>query len=264
MHARAYNVLLAHEESWAVTCASSRGERVHALRATLHRVHNRRVLQEKLDRRAALKARHRAAIVGAARELIAEHGVSALSADQLAARADVARRTLFNHFSSLDEIVVACLEAELHTALASVEDAAGAPDGPSATSTPLDDLEALLHAPDLAGAVVRIARLVDGPGDTTRAERVQQEAVRHATAPLLARLRARHPDLTALDAALVTTTVMNGMAVVAGAWLEETGGRLDAASRLRWDHLLDHLFTTLRRGFPAPQAHPLTDSPKGA
>lgn len=232
-----------------------------ALRATLHRVHTCRVLQQKLDRRAALKARHRAAIVGAARELIDEHGVDALSADQLAHRADVARRTLFNHFSSLDEIVVACLEAELHAALASVEDAAhtAVPEVSTARS-PLDDLEVLLHAPDLAGAVVRIARLVDGPGGSTRAERVQQEAVRHVSAPLVARLRARHQDLTALDAELVTTTVMNGMAVVAATWLEETGGRLDAASRHRWDSLLDHLFTTLRRGFPAPQP-PATRTP---
>ncbi len=226
------------------------------------------MLQEKVDRRAALKARHRAAIVGAARALIDEHGVQALSAGQLADRADVARRTLFNHFSSLDEIVVACLEAELHAALASVEDAAHAtvpaastrraPGGSGAVPSPLDDLEALLHAPDLAGAVVRIARLVEGPGDTTRAERVQQEAVRHVSEPLVARLRTRHPDLTALDAALVTTTVMNGMAVVAAAWLEETGGRLDVASRRRWDSLLDHLFSTLRAGFPAPQPAPRT------
>jgi len=214
------------------------------------------VLQDKLDRRAALKARHRAAIVGAARDLIDEHGVHALSADQLADRADVARRTLFNHFSSLDEIVVACLEAELQAALASVEDAAEAAtraaDGPTATATPLGDLEDLLHAPDLAGAVVRISRLLGGPGDSTRAERVQQEAVRHVSAPLVARLLARHPGLTPLDAALVTTTVMNGMAVLAAAWLEETGGVLDDAARRRWGELLDHLFATLRRGFPAP------------
>ena len=232
---------------------------VAALRATLHRVHTRRVLQQKLDRRAALKARHRAAIVGAARELIDEHGVHALSADQLAGRADVARRTLFNHFSSLDEIVVACLEAELQAALASVADAAGTTRART-PGAPLDDLEALLHAPDLASAVVRISRLVDGPGDTTRAERVQQEAVRHVSEPLVARLLARHPGLAPLDAALVTTTVMNGMAVLAAAWLEETGGVLDDAARRRWDELLDHLFTTLRRGFPAPQT-PSTRTP---
>lgn len=239
-----------------------------APRATLHPVHTCRVLQGKLDRRAALKARHRAAIVGAARDLIDEHGVHALSADQLAGRADVARRTLFNHFSSLDEIVVACLEAELQAALASVEDAAEAAtraaDGPTAAATPLGDLEALLHAPDLAGAVVRISRLVDGPGDSTRAERVQQEAVRHVSAPLVARLLARHPGLAPLDAALVTTTVMNGMAVLAAAWLEETGGVLDDAARRRWDELLDHLFTTLRRGFPAPQASPTRTPTEGA
>ena len=226
-------------------------------------MHTSRVLRQATDRRAALKARHRVAIVTAARDLIAEHGVDALSADLLAERADVARRTIFNHFSSLEEVVVAGLEAELQVALSSVDDAVR--DTPPSGSA-LDDLETLLRAPDLAGAVARIARMVDSPAASARAERFKQEAMRHVADPLLQRLRGRHPALSALDAELVTTTAMNGVAVIAATWIEETGGRLDAAGRRRWAELLDHLFTTLRRGFAPPQdAHtpstPPTSSP---
>lgn len=58
-----------------------------------------------VDRRAALKARHRRAIVDAAAALIGESGGTRFSVDELAERADVSRRTVFNHFASLDDVV---------------------------------------------------------------------------------------------------------------------------------------------------------------
>lgn len=62
------------------------------------------------DRRAALKAKHRAAILQAARDLVDERGGREFSVDDLAARADIARRTVFNHFASLDEVLLAVCE----------------------------------------------------------------------------------------------------------------------------------------------------------
>ena len=56
------------------------------------------------DRRAALKERSRQAIVQAAAELMDETGGTAFTVDELAERADVSRRTVFNHFASLEEI----------------------------------------------------------------------------------------------------------------------------------------------------------------
>jgi TetR/AcrR family transcriptional regulator of autoinduction and epiphytic fitness len=52
-----------------------------------------------------LKARHRRAILDAATELIDRHRAARFSVDQLAERADVSRRTIFNHFTSIDEVV---------------------------------------------------------------------------------------------------------------------------------------------------------------
>ncbi|MGW6228038.1 helix-turn-helix domain-containing protein, partial [Cellulosimicrobium cellulans] len=62
------------------------------------------------DRRAALRARHRRAIVDAAASLMEENGGARFTVDELAARADVARRTIFNHFASLDDVVVEVCE----------------------------------------------------------------------------------------------------------------------------------------------------------
>ncbi|WP_369068833.1 TetR/AcrR family transcriptional regulator [Kineococcus terrestris] len=210
------------------------------------------------DRRAAAKARHRAAILAAAKDLLEERGPAGLSADDLAARADVARRTLFNHFSSLEEVVVACLEAELHAAIASVEAVVRttAPAG-----DPLDDLEASLRGADLLAVVVRFARMTTGPDGADHQERLQQRAMRHVADPVARQLRERHPELGDLDAVLLTTTVLNGLSVLAAAWLRETGGGRGLAARRRWDELLDHLFTSLRRGFAAPQRTARTTSP---
>ena len=58
------------------------------------------------DRRTELKARYRQAILDAADSLICERGKPQFSVDELAERADVSRRTVFNHFSSLDDVIM--------------------------------------------------------------------------------------------------------------------------------------------------------------
>ena len=197
-----------------------------------------------------LKARHRAGIVAAARSLIDESGVAGLTADSLADRADVARRTVFNHFASLEEVVVACVESELAAAIASVEDGMAAP-GPQEPTSPLDDLEASLRTADLATAVSRISRMLAGPAREATAERVRQEAIRRTADDMVRRLAERHPDQPRLLLELLTSTVMNGVGVVAAQWAEQTSGSLDACTRRSWDQLLDLLFSTVRHGFGA-------------
>jgi AcrR family transcriptional regulator len=63
-----------------------------------------------LSRRAHNKARTTAAILEAAKACIAESGVQGATMDQIAAKADIARATLFNYFPSKSEIVVALID----------------------------------------------------------------------------------------------------------------------------------------------------------
>ena len=58
------------------------------------------------DKRSARKAENRIAIVEAAESLILEGGYGALNAEALAERAGVSRRTIFNHFASVDDVLV--------------------------------------------------------------------------------------------------------------------------------------------------------------
>lgn len=194
--------------------------------------------------------------MNAARDLLLEHGAGGLTSEDLAERADVARRTLFNHFASLEEVVVTCLETELEAAITTLESAA-----PRSTATgALEELRSSFSGDDVLSALVRITRMSRGPGSEERQGRLQQQAMRRLAAPVARQLRERHGELSALDAALLTTTVLNGVSVIAMVWVTETGGVADSAGRRRWAALFDHLFTTLRRGFAAS----VTPSTEGA
>ena len=61
-------------------------------------------MSDLLDRRARKKARTRQQIVDAAQGLFAERGFEAVTIADIASRADVAVQTVFNHFSSKEDI----------------------------------------------------------------------------------------------------------------------------------------------------------------
>ena len=106
------------------------------------------------DRRAALKAKHRAAILQAARDLIDERGGRDFSVDDLAARADIARRTVFNHFASLDEVLLAVCEQELSVIIDRfLADMARTPVGDGSRASMFDELESAARGADLAPAI---------------------------------------------------------------------------------------------------------------
>ncbi len=59
------------------------------------------------SRRARKKATMRAQIVAAAIRLFSEHGIEAITVDQIAAAADVGKGTIYNYFQTKEDIVVA-------------------------------------------------------------------------------------------------------------------------------------------------------------
>ncbi|MDO3384641.1 TetR/AcrR family transcriptional regulator [Gilvimarinus sp. SDUM040013] len=58
-----------------------------------------------------LSEQKRLQIVTAAEALFSEHGVAATSMDQIAARAEVSKRTVYNHFATKADLFAAMLEA---------------------------------------------------------------------------------------------------------------------------------------------------------
>jgi len=207
------------------------------------------------DRRAALKARHRAAILAAATELLREGGGRPFSVDALAERADVSRRTVFNHFASLDDVVTtACSDVlggvvdafAAHTAALPVVD-----DSPAAM---LDEIAGALRATDLVGPMAFLTRSLsaydpESPAMASLLVRVFTELSRR----LSAALTRRHPDADQLDVQLLTSTLASGFVVIHRAWWAATDAADDARSRRVWADLLEHLITVTREGHARPR-----------
>ncbi|QKS21643.1 TetR/AcrR family transcriptional regulator [Curtobacterium sp. Csp1] len=147
------------------------------------------------DRRAALKAKHRAAILQAARDLVDEQGGRGFSVDDLAARADIARRTVFNHFASLDEVLLAVCEQELSVIIDRfLADMARTPIGDGSRASMFDELESAARGADLAPAIAGMYNILGDPGkEDSKAAVLTQTAFGRVTERLRDEVARRHP-----------------------------------------------------------------------
>lgn len=204
-----------------------------------------------LDRRAAQKAERRSALVAAARELIEERGGPFFGVDELAARADVSRRTVFNHFPSLDDLFLTVCE----DALAVVVDdflarIARTPLGDGSRSAMFDEIAAAMHDADLPAAIATILRILGGASSANdRKAPLTDAAFSRTSERLLAEVLRRHPTADALEAELLVESLMSGVVVIARHWVERTDGRLDDDARADWEDLLTRLLDSVRNGY---------------
>ena len=203
-----------------------------------------------IDRRAALKARHRAAILAAAEALITEHEGTDFGVDELALRADVARRTVFNHFGSLDEVMLAvCTDAltvvveGFHAAVAS------APVGDGSRASMLDELAVALHESDLPTAIATVHRVIATASLRDRAADFARAGFSRTGDVLRQEVARRNPAADDLDVDLLVGSLMSGLAVIARRWTDRTGATLDDAARAEWDQLLARLLHSVRSGY---------------
>jgi AcrR family transcriptional regulator len=116
------------------------------------------------------RARSEQAILNAALDLMAEHGVSGLTVDAVAARAGVGKQTIYRHWGSRARLV--------HDAIACTNDAIEQPD----TGSLRGDLEALLG---------QVARFLANPASGGVFPSLLEAAERD---PELAGLRAEHSE----------------------------------------------------------------------
>lgn len=203
------------------------------------------------DRRAALKARHRAAILQAARELVDERGGPQFGVDELAERADIARRTVFNHFASLDEILLTlcadALEVIIDDFIVAV---AAVPVGDDTTASMFDELAETIASTDLPSAIAKVALVLGAPDpDDPRGRALSDEAFARAATRLLGEVTRRHPNVDALDAELLVSSLMSGVIVIATHWILHTGVRLDQEGREAWNDLVTRLTDSVRQGY---------------
>ncbi|MDF2846174.1 MAG: TetR/AcrR family transcriptional regulator [Oerskovia sp.] len=215
-----------------------------------------------VDRRAALKARHRRAIVDAAAALIGESGGTRFSVDELAERADVSRRTVFNHFASLDDVVTEVCSEVVGAALDRLDAIASdqqvgldqtAPRDQQgehgADVTLFDEVADALRSTDFVTPLVYLTRVLgDEGGPSPRRAFTLIKVFADVSMRLTAALAASHPDADPFDVELLVGSLMSGLIVVYLRWVDVTGAVDDPAAREAWTDLLERLLDATRTG----------------
>lgn len=199
-----------------------------------------------VDRRAALKAKSRKAILDAADRLMRERRSTGFSVDELAAAADVSRRTVFNHFDSLDAVVTAAAGRMLVDIIDAMEaEAAG---GPDESATVLGDFAAAGSADHLVPTVAYLFEVLGGMehASSERGAILMQRAIALFTARISAVIARRHPRVPELQAALLVSAFSGGLLGLVEPWAAATGGADTPASRRTWNDLLAQLIAVLR------------------
>ncbi|MBD2763208.1 TetR/AcrR family transcriptional regulator [Kocuria sp. cx-116] len=203
------------------------------------------------DKRGALKWHNRRAIVMAAGELTDRHGIQGFTVDDLAAKAGVSRRTIFNHFSSaedagyeyLSELVTRLIRA----VLAELPDASER--GEQTLGSVYQDLCTAMRSHSLVEALrpllLQVTEVKESPTAALWGFRVTSAATERLENVLCERL----PDHDRLELQLVATSIINSMSVCMDAWLLRTGGELNDESRRIWDELMSDALLVLGRGF---------------
>lgn len=212
------------------------------------------------DRRRALKARHREAILTAATALMDETSGVRFSVDELAERANVSRRTVFNHFGSLEEIVNELFSGLLSTAVDTLVELTGEGTGGHGASAAFEELAAALQSADLVAPMAYLTRCLEEAPPSWRAS-----LMLHASDTLGVRiaraLAERHPDTPRIEIELVVSTLLAGVAVLREHWVAAHGPVDTPASRAAWSAGLSQMVAVVRRGYPPTQPGPADRTP---
>ncbi|WP_344248100.1 TetR/AcrR family transcriptional regulator [Isoptericola hypogeus] len=226
-----------------------------------------------VGRRAQLKARTRRDLVDAAAGLMHDTEGVDFSVEDLAARAGVSRRTVFNHFPSLDD-VVAAVGAD---AFGTVRDAllAARPPEPhrddahARRAAVLDDLVGALRRADLVRPMASLTRGLGLAGECADAAVVPPHqamlllrSLSEVSERVADDLVSRHAGVDLLDVELLVAQTMSSLVVLHRHWFTRTGAASDAAARGVWADLLAHLAPALATA-TAPPGTPATEGHHG-
>lgn len=214
------------------------------------------------DRRKALKDRHRQAIVAAAAALMHERQTTDFTVDELAQRADVSRRTVFNHFASVRDIVSEVCSDVLSAA---VESLIAVPRSDTGRPGMLDEIAETFRTADLVAPMAYLTRLLGGgpmpPPAQTQAHPIALRAFTELNERLSAALLHRYPDADKLGVHLLVSAMTSGLGVLYHHWHCATGAVDTPESRRVWAELLDALLEKVRLGYAAgPGSRPTPDS----
>ena len=207
------------------------------------------VADRPVDRHAALKARHRRAILDAAAPLMDDVGIGGFSVEELAQRADVSRRTIFNHFPSLSDVEITVCSERFDEAMG-VFAASSVGRRHAEGGSVFDDVAEALRSMDLISPMGYLLRVLTPESLVSRQIAVMFSlAVKSMSQRLSADLKGRHPAADHLAVDLLVASLMAGIPVLADAWAQATGGIDDADSRRVFADLLERFICAMGEGF---------------
>ncbi|UCR88199.1 TetR/AcrR family transcriptional regulator [Mycetocola spongiae] len=199
-----------------------------------------------------LRERSHRAILDAARDLIAQNGVAGFSVDTLAERAGVSRRTVFNHFASIDDIVTSSCTEALGILVHSIKASVGAaPPGGGSRSSMFEHVVTVLRETDIPGVISYLWQALGGfeAGDP-RPSQIFQATFSRTALELAQELAAQNREVDQLEAELLVSSLMHGLEVVAMHWLTATNAATDKDARDLWYSLLERVIHSVRIGYP--------------
>ena len=175
--------------------------------------------------------------------------------DEIAARADVSRRTVFNHFSSLDDLVVEVCSGALSDVIDSL---AGVPIGDGTNASMIEEMAAVLRAADLVGPLVYLTRVLGRPArqPSPRQALLTLRVFTEVSDLLFAAILLRRPDADELSLQLLVGSLAGGVGVLYHHWVAATGAVDTPESRRVWAELQEALLEKIRFGYAAgPGSH---------
>ncbi|PYF97245.1 transcriptional regulator, TetR family [Georgenia satyanarayanai] len=201
-------------------------------------------MSESTGRREVNKARTRLALVDAARELARERGLEDVTAEDIADRAGVSRRTFFNYFSGIEAVVAAGLAEPL-------ERMADALRRRPAEEEPLVAILAALREEPL-GAEILLGWLPTTPGSSLRGRELQLRVWQHHEDWLVDVLRDRLGDEDDLRVRSLAAAVMALFETVQRAWLPTAVGRDPHDAVAAFNTTLEQVLTHADAGWRRP------------
>ncbi|WP_448072827.1 TetR/AcrR family transcriptional regulator [Georgenia yuyongxinii] len=169
-----------------------------------------------VGRREQRKARTRDALVAAARQLGQERGLEHVTAEDIADRAGVSRRTFFNYFAGIEGVVAAGLSAPLQRIAAALQ-------GRPAAEDPLTAIAAALREQPIGAEILLGWVDVTAPAPSAR-QGVHLRIWQHHEQWLVEVLRERLGDGDDLRVRSLAAAVMALFELVQHEWLPKLAG----------------------------------------
>lgn len=168
--------------------------------------------------------------------------------EELAERADVSRRTVFNHFSSVDDVVTEVCGDVLNAVVETL--AAVQPVGECAEASMMEEMAEAFRSTDLVAPMAYLTRMLGGPSEepTPRRALMTLRVFTEVSNRLLAAMLSRRPDADKLAVHLLVGSVAGGVGVLYHHWAAETGAVDTPESRRVWARHLEQLIEAVRDG----------------